>query len=100
MGRPGALLSAKDRAPWRDTLWTLAIILVMGIPFAVGLAIAGGYFLAGRVLSPVGAMADKAREITAESLAERLPVDNVEDEFGRLATVFNATLSRRQDSFE
>ena len=72
----------------------------MGIPFAVGLAIAGGYFLAGRVLAPVGAMADKAREITAESLAERLPVDNAEDEFGRLATVFNDTLSRLQDAFE
>jgi heavy metal sensor kinase len=64
------------------------------------LAIAGGYLLAGRVLAPVGAMADKAREITAESLAERLPVDNSEDEFGRLATVFNDTLSRLQGAFE
>jgi heavy metal sensor kinase len=64
------------------------------------LAIAGGYFLAGRVLAPVGAMADKAREITAESLAERLPVENAEDEFGRLATVFNDTLSRLQGAFE
>ena len=84
----------------RDTLWTLAAVLAMGIPFAVGLAIAGGYFLAGRVLAPIGAMADKAREITAESLAQRLPVDNAEDEFGRLATVFNETLSRLQDAFE
>jgi heavy metal sensor kinase len=84
----------------RDTLWTLAAVLAMGIPFAVGLAIAGGYLLAGRVLAPIGAMADKAREITAESLAQRLPVDNAEDEFGRLATVFNDTLSRLQDAFE
>jgi heavy metal sensor kinase len=84
----------------RDTLWTLAVILAMGIPFAVALAIAGGYFLAGRLLAPVGAMADKAREITADSLADRLPVDNAEDEFGRLATVFNQTLSRLQDAFE
>src|SRR5215831_6670460 len=72
----------------RDTLWALTVILAMGIPFAVGLALAGGYFLAGRVLSPVGAMAEKAREITAESLAKRLPVDNAQDEFGRLATIF------------
>src|SRR5262249_8081854 len=53
----------------RDTLWTLGVILATGIPFAVALAIGGGYFLAGRVLSPVGAMAEKAREITADSLA-------------------------------
>src|SRR5262245_37781571 len=92
--------AAIEETPLRDTLWTLAVILATGIPFGVGLAIGGGYFLAGRVLSPVGAMAERAREITAESLAERLPVDNAEDEFGRLATVFNDTLSRLQDAFE
>ena len=92
--------AAVEETSLRDTLWTLAVILAMGIPFAAGLAIAGGYFLAGRVLSPVGAMAQKAREITAESLAKRLPVDNAQDEFGRLATVFNDTLSRLQDAFD
>jgi len=92
--------AAIEETSLRDTLWTIAAVLAMGIPFAIGLAIAGGYLLAGRVLAPVGAMADKAREITAESLAERLPVDNAEDEFGRLATVFNDTLSRLQGAFE
>src|SRR5262249_14484727 len=86
--------AAVDEPSLRDTLRTLAVILAIGTPFAAGLAIAGGYFLAGRVLSPVGAMAQKAREITAESLAKRLPVDNAQDEFGRLATVFNDTLAR------
>jgi heavy metal sensor kinase len=99
-GSSYGVAAAIEENSLRDTLWTLAGILAMGIPFAVGLAIAGGYFLAGRVLAPVGAMADKARQITAESLAERLPVDNAEDEFGRLATVFNDTLSRLQDAFE
>jgi heavy metal sensor kinase len=92
--------AALDETSLGDTLSTLAVILAMGIPFAAGLAIAGGYFLAGRLLSPVGAMAQKAREITAESLAKRLPVDNARDEFGQLATVFNDTLSRLQDAFE
>jgi heavy metal sensor kinase len=100
VGSTYRVAAAIDETPLRGTLWTLALVLAMGIPFAVGLAIAGGYFLAGRLLSPVGAMADKAREITAESLAERLPVDNAEDEFGRLATVFNDTLARLQDAFD
>src|SRR5215475_209899 len=99
-GSSDGVAAAIEENSLRDTLWTLAAVLAMGIPFAVGLAIAGGYFLAGRVLSPVGTMADKAREITAESLAKRLPVDNAQDEFGRLATVFNDTLSRLQDAFE
>ena len=51
--------AAVEETSLRDTLWTLAVILAMGIPFAAGLAIAGGYFLAGRVLSPIGAMAQK-----------------------------------------
>jgi heavy metal sensor kinase len=84
----------------RDAMWMLIEILAAGIPLAAALAIAGGYFLAGRALSPVGAMADKARQITADSLGERLPVLNPQDEFGRLATVFNDTLSRLHDSFD
>jgi heavy metal sensor kinase len=84
----------------RDALWNLAAILAMGVPLAAGLAIAGGYFLAGRALAPVGAMADKARQITADSLGERLPAGNPLDEFGRLAAVFNDTLSRLHDAFD
>lgn len=45
-------------------------------PAPVGLAIAGGYFLAGRLLAPVGAMAATARKIGAESVADRLSVAN------------------------
>jgi heavy metal sensor kinase len=97
---PNSVAAAIDETSLRHSLRTLALVLAMGVPFAVGLAIVGGYFLAGRVLAPVGSMADKAREITAESLTERLPVDNPDDEFGRLATVFNDTLSRLQDAFE
>jgi heavy metal sensor kinase len=91
---------ARDESSVRYTLWSLAVILLIGIPCAVGLAIAGGYLLAGRVLSPVGAMAETARKITAASLGERLPVENPQDEFGRLAMVFNDLLSRVHDSFE
>jgi heavy metal sensor kinase len=92
--------AAVDESPVRHTLWLLGVVLLAGVPFAVALAVAGGYFLAGRVLRPVGAMAEKARQITAESLTERLPVTNAQDEFGRLAAVFNDLLTRLHDSFE
>jgi heavy metal sensor kinase len=91
---------ARDDAAVRQALRTLAVILAVGAPAAVALALAAGYVLAGRVLAPVGAMADTARQITAESLGERLPVDNPDDEFGRLAGVFNATLARLENAFE
>src|SRR5262245_16259452 len=90
---------ARDETALRHTLWTLAAILGTGIPCAIGLAIAGGYFLAGRVLAPVDAMAETARRITAESLSARLPMENPRDEFGRLAGVFNETLARLEAAF-
>jgi heavy metal sensor kinase len=91
---------ARDETPVRRTLGTLATILAIGVPGAIGLALGGGYFLSGRVLAPVGAMAETARRITAQSLSARLPVENARDEFGRLAGVFNDTLSRLQEAFE
>lgn len=94
------IAAAIEESSIRHTLWMLAMILLAGVPFAIALAIAGGYFLAGRVLRPIGVMADKAQKITAESLSERLPVLNPQDEFGRLANVFNDTLTRLQDSFD
>ena len=78
----------------------LGLILIAGIPFALILALLGGYFLAGRALSPVKAITRKAREITAENLSERLPVENPHDEIGHLASVFNATLARLESSFQ
>jgi heavy metal sensor kinase len=91
---------ARDATGVRQALRTLAIILAVGVPGAVVLAIAGGYVLAGRMLSPVGAMAETARRITAESLGDRLPVENPHDEFGRLATVINETFARLERAFE
>src|SRR5204862_6589265 len=60
----------------------------------------GGYVLARRALAPVDRMAERARSINAERLNDRLPVDNPDDELGRLATVFNETLTRLESSFD
>ncbi len=99
-GHTSFVAVAEDEQTLRQSLESLAIILLFGIPFALALAIIGGYFLAGRVLAPIGAMAAKAGEITAERLSERLPIEDPHDEFGRLATVFNQTFARLEDSFE
>ena len=51
-----------------------------------------------RVLSPVVAMADRARRIGVENLSERLPVANPRDELGHLAETFNELLGRLEAS--
>ena len=70
--------------------------------FPLALLIAGfvAFSLAKRSLAPIGAMARRAEQITAESLSARLPVENPDDELGHLARVFNDTLARLESSFE
>jgi heavy metal sensor kinase len=94
------ILYAFDASDSTESINSLALILIAGIPFALALAILGGYFLAGRALSPVQSITRKAQDITAESLSERLPVKNSQDEIGHLASVFNDTLGRLESSFE
>ena len=77
----------------------LAGVLAIGLPLTILLACIGGYFVAGRTLAPMSQMAALARRITADSLSERLPVRNPYDEIGRLATIFNETLTRLEQSF-
>jgi heavy metal sensor kinase len=91
---------AEDTSLLDGTLHYLLGILLLSLPVAALVSVAGGYFLAGRALSPISAMASKAWEISAESLSERLPVSNPDDELGRMATVFNDTLARLEASFE
>ncbi len=86
--------------PMKDQLRDLAVMLVLGLPVAVAVAGIGGYILARRALAPIERMTAHARTITAERLDERLPVDDPEDEMGRLAGVFNETLGRLARSFE
>lgn len=67
-------------------------------PLVLALAFLGGWFLAGRSLSPVAAMSDRAALISASTTAERLPVMNPNDELGRLAVVLNDLLDRLADA--
>jgi heavy metal sensor kinase len=91
---------ARSEEAMQRQLRDMLLILVLGLPLAVGVAGLGGYVLARRALAPIEAMTVRARSITAERLGHRLPVANPENEMGRLATVFNETLGRLEASFD
>lgn len=84
--------------PADEELEALREILFYVVPIALGAAGLGGWFLAHRSLSPVVAMAERARRIGVEDLSARLPVANPADELGRLAATFNELLSRLEAS--
>jgi heavy metal sensor kinase len=100
VSKPVVIQVAVSEAPMRDQVRDLTLILALGLPLAVTVAGLGGYVLARGALKPVEIMTERAREITADRLGDRLPVAHPDDEMGRLATVFNQTLGRLQQSFE
>jgi heavy metal sensor kinase len=98
-GEPVIVQVGRSEALMRQEVGELALVLLLGLPLSVAAAGLGGYYLARGALAPIANMTGRARAITASRLGERLPIDNPNDELGRLATVFNETLGRLDSSF-
>jgi heavy metal sensor kinase len=84
---------------WNQLKETL-FVLLLALPLVLAGIAYAGYRIVGRTLNPVSKMARRAEQINSESLKERLPVENPDDELGELARVFNAMLGRIEQSFE
>jgi len=97
--RPVVVQVGRSEVPMWEQLRELLLVLLLGLPLAVGVAGLGGYVLARRALAPIEQMTERARSITADRLSDRLPVKHPDDEMGRLASVFNETLARLEASF-
>lgn len=89
--------SLQDQTRFMERLQSIYLVIV---PLALILTGLGGYFLARKSLAPVLDMSRQAENLSATNLHERLPVKNEKDELGNLARVFNALLSRLENSFE
>jgi heavy metal sensor kinase len=101
IGGTGVVIQvARSEGPLQLQLQQLMLFQLLGFPLGAAAAGLGGYALARRALAPVERMAERARSITATRLSDRLPVDNPNDELGHLATVFNETLGRLDESFQ
>jgi len=76
------------------------IMLAIGLPVAVLVAVSGGFVLVRRALEPVDRIAAKAEEITQHNLSERLPVLRTGDELERLSIALNHMISRLEDAIQ
>jgi heavy metal sensor kinase len=81
---------------WR----TLVRASVIGVPFVMALAAAGGWWLGRRGLRPLEAMADQARGITARTPDARLRVPGAGSELEAVAVSFNRVLDRLGTALE
>lgn len=82
-----------------QTLNRLLLVLLVSVPMALAVSLAGGWFLAGRALRPVDAITLAAQRIAGGDLTQRLNVPASPDEIGRLARTFNDMIARLETSF-
>lgn len=82
-----------------NTLQRFLILLLVAMPVALAVALAGGWFLAGRALRPVDEITLAAQRIAAGDLSQRLTMSAAPDEIGRLAGTFNDMIGRLDASF-
>src|SRR5262245_21991294 len=80
-----------------DALRDYSLLALLGL-FLASLVI--GWFVADRVLRPIGRIVDVARDIQATDLSRRIALEGPNDELKNLADTFDAMLGRLQDAFE
>jgi two-component system sensor histidine kinase MprB len=95
---PAALQLARPLAPVHNVLADLRLVLFLLCAGGIALAACLGRLAAGRVLAPLGEVAQTAQHITdTEDLTSRIQY-HADDEVGQLATRFNAMIERLQGS--
>ena len=102
--KEGASFQAADIASVQkavnySTLQTLrdSSLLALGVVFALSLVI--GWFVAGRMLRPVGRITATAQEISATDLSRRISATGPPDELRTLADTIDAMLDRLDAAF-
>jgi heavy metal sensor kinase len=94
------LLVGQDVEDNEESLATLRLLLLVGLPIALVLASLAGYAVAAAALRPVEAMRRKAAGISEDRPGERLPLPPADDEIHRLGETLNAMLARLETALE
>jgi len=99
----GEQFSVVLMAPLADVeanLGRVRTVLITALPVSLLLAGAIGYLLSRKALAPIERLRARTDEITADKLDQRLPVDNPDDELGRMTETINEMIARLERSFD
>jgi two-component system, OmpR family, sensor histidine kinase VanS len=88
---PGVIFMVRSHA---DLLRSFAPIAILVMAFLLVFGLAGGWFLAGRMLAPLDRITDATRTAATGSLSHRIALEGRQDEFRELADSFDAMLAR------
>jgi heavy metal sensor kinase len=95
----GVVQVGESLAPLGNTLQSVAIELLIIVPFVLLLGALGSYWLASRAIAPIDRLTRTARRIEAGDLHERVPVPKSKDEIQSLALTFNEMIERIDKAF-
>lgn len=100
-GNPAYIVEFGELLDPVDTMLDhLFLQLACGLPLAIVVITAGGWWLVRRALTPVEQITRAAERITQHNLSERLPVTQSGDELERLSISLNRMISRLDDAFQ
>jgi heavy metal sensor kinase len=86
--------------PDLQVLRKFLIMLGIGVPIILVVAVAGGAVLVHQALRPVRRIIDGAKAITSSNLGQRLPVSRTSDEIEHLSLVLNQMIARLDEAFQ
>jgi len=109
--RAGIIFDEKHRAPYYIAIGTpltnsqkvlrdYTLFFVGFIPAALILGCCLGWYMAGRALTPVLAVAQAAQRISGSNLSMRIPTRDADDEIDYLIMTFNRMIGRLEASFQ
>jgi signal transduction histidine kinase len=84
----------------RDALAGLGLHYAAALAGTILVAVAIGWLMAGRALSPIARLTRAARRVSDRRLDERVRLSGPQDELRELADTFNSMLDRLSESFE
>lgn len=94
------IISATVDEQGKNFLFQLRITLWLSLIGGAIITLIGGYLFAGRLLRPIKAIADEVNEISAKSLAHRIPTGAAKDEWHYLSSTLNQLLNRLQHAID
>lgn len=93
------VLVGRSLGPERREMARFLRVLLGAGALALGVALAGGWLLVGRVVAPIERMTRTAASISASDSSRRIDVGRTERELGELARTLNGAFDRLSEAF-
>ena len=100
VGKQGVIRIIENLGSVQATLRRLVLDYMSLAVLGILVSFVGGYWIVGRALAPIVRIIEKAKEIEASSLDQRISNHSLEGETGMLAETLNRMFARLETSFD